>query len=62
VNKIILKQLEEYDGQLQVTCDLSPGHLVEWYNIKTKAIISTKGSLKVNKSVQNCEEINVERV
>jgi hypothetical protein len=57
-----MKQLEEYDGQLQVTCDLSPGHLVEWYNIKTKAIISTKGSLKVNKSVQNCEEINVERV
>jgi hypothetical protein len=36
--------------------------LVEWYNIKNKTIMSTKGSLEKYKSVSNCEMINTERV
>jgi hypothetical protein len=51
VNLFALKSLEQYDGLLQVTCDLSPDHLVSWYNTKTKAIISTMASIEVLNSV-----------
>ena len=47
---------------LQVTCEICPEYLVNWYNTKTKAIISTEASIKEIKLFSNNEKINSERV
>jgi hypothetical protein len=47
---------------LQVTCDICPEYLVNWYNTKTKAIISTEASIEEIKLFSNNEKINSERV
>jgi hypothetical protein len=47
---------------LQVTCEICPEYLVNWYNTKTKAIISTEASIEEIKLFSNNEKINSERV
>ena len=61
-NKFVLNLLDQYNDWLQVTCDLNPGQLVEWYNVDTKAIISTAASGEAKNSFSNCEKIKPERV
>ena len=47
---------------LQVTCDICPEYFVNWYNTKTKAIISSEASIEEIKLFSNNEKINYERV
>jgi hypothetical protein len=42
INTTLLEMLDEFDEMLPVTCDQWPSSLVNWYNKKTKAIVSNE--------------------
>jgi hypothetical protein len=41
-NIFVLEMLDEFDGMLPVTCDKVKSSLVNWYNKKTKKIVSNE--------------------